>query len=249
MLKSACAAALVLAIAASPVLAADGAQSRALGYSADGKYFAFEQYGVQDGSGFPYWDVFVLDLAKDSWAPDTPVRVMVEDETKKLADARKQAMDKASPILTRLSVTSPADLLLANPFTETVPDREKVRFDAYYNSMGGALEPKDRGAYELSVRTLDLPAPPECSDPDFKPMGMKVTIRKIDSDKVTTVTVDSAIPKSRNCPLHYDIEAIYAPTDYDSPAPKVVLIGVYSRGFEGEDRRIIAVPFDLPDVQ
>ena len=50
-------------LAAAPALAADGAQSRALGYSADGKYFAFEQFGVQDGSGFPYWDVFVLDLA------------------------------------------------------------------------------------------------------------------------------------------------------------------------------------------
>ena len=98
-------------LASAPALAADGAQSRAIGYSADGKYFAFEQFGVQDGSGFPYWDVFVLDLAANDWVKGTPVRILVEDEEQRLPEARRQAMAKAGPVIERLAITEPADLL------------------------------------------------------------------------------------------------------------------------------------------
>lgn len=240
------AAVLAVLATAGPAQAGDGAQSRAIGYSADGKYFAFEQYGVQDGSGFPYWDVFVLDLVKDDWAPGTPVRVLADDETMKLSEARKQAMDKAWPVIDSLGVKEPADMLLANPFTEAAANRTKVRFDAFYNTMGGASDPDDRGAYELSVSSIAVPVPLECSDPEFKPAGMKLALRKVDTGKTLVIAADTSIPKSRNCPLHYDIEAVYAPADDQSPAPKVALIGVFSRGFEGENRRIIAVPFELP---
>jgi predicted secreted protein len=221
-----------------PALAADGAQSRAIGYSADGKYFAFEQFGVQDGSGFPYWDVFVLDLAANDWVKGTPVRILVEDEEQRLPEARRQAMAKAGPVIERLAITEPADLLLANPFTEAVPDRTRVRFGIFHNTM----EPP----YELSVANVDLPAPADCSDPDFKPYGMALTLKVLTTGKSVTIARDESIPKSRLCPLRYDIEAVYTPSGFGNPGLQVALIGVYSRGFEGENRRIIAVPFELP---
>ena len=168
-----------LSSAAAPALAADGAQSRAIGYSADGKYFAFEQFGVQDGSGFPYWDVFVLDLAANDWVKGTPVRILVEDEEQRLPEARRQAMAKAGPVIERLAITEPADLLLANPFTEAVPDRTRVRFGIFHNTM----EPP----YELSVANVDLPAPADCTDPDFKPFGMALTLKVLTTGKSVTI--------------------------------------------------------------
>ena len=38
--------------------AGDTATPQVLGFSADGKVFAFEEYGIQDGSGFPYANRF-----------------------------------------------------------------------------------------------------------------------------------------------------------------------------------------------
>ena len=70
----------LLGVLDGPGLAADGAQSRAIGFSPDGKYFAFEQYGVQDGSGFEYADIFVIELASDTWVKGTPVKVMDREE-------------------------------------------------------------------------------------------------------------------------------------------------------------------------
>ena len=103
-------------------------------------------------------------------------------------------------------------------------------------------------AYELSVKSLDLPVPPECTDPDFKPMGMELTLKVNLPGKTFTLAKDTSIPKSRTCPLRYDIEAIYTRSGYGE-GMEVAIIGVYSRGFEGEDRRFIAVPFNLPDWQ
>ena len=60
-------AATLLCASALSALAADGAFLDIIGYSPDSRYFAFEQYGVQDGSGFPYADIFIVDLASNSW--------------------------------------------------------------------------------------------------------------------------------------------------------------------------------------
>jgi predicted secreted protein len=47
------AALLLIGLLSNPALAGDTAELNILGFSADGNVFAFEEYGVQDGSGFP----------------------------------------------------------------------------------------------------------------------------------------------------------------------------------------------------
>ena len=81
----------LMVLGCSRALAADGAAFNAIGYSPDSRYFAFEQYGVQDGSGFPYWDVFVIDLKTNEWVKGSPYRAMLESEEAKPAAARDQA--------------------------------------------------------------------------------------------------------------------------------------------------------------
>ena len=47
---------------AAPALAGDAAQFDPIGFSEDGRYFAYEEYGIQDGSGFPYATIYLVDL-------------------------------------------------------------------------------------------------------------------------------------------------------------------------------------------
>ena len=222
-------------------IAADAPQSRAIGYSADGKYFAFEQYGIEDGSGFPFWDIFVLDLAADKWVPGTPVRTRIDSEDAKLKQARASVYAEAKPVIARLQIDEPADMLLANPAQEVAGDRTKVSFNTFYHYRNVEYP----GDYQLAVTTIDLPVPANCTDPDFKPAGMRLTLNNLQTGATEVLAEDEAIPKSRHCPLFYDIEAVYAPSDYGVSGRHVALIGVYSRGFEGEDRHVLAVPFDL----
>jgi predicted secreted protein len=241
--------ALALFAAATAAHAADGAQSRAIGYSPDGRYFAFEQYGIQDGSGYAYADLFVLDTKANTWAKGTPVHVLNENESGDIEAALASAAEKAAPMLKDLHVGSSYETLVHMPFTEIVAERRKVRFARYYDSMGNGQNYDATGSYVLEVRDVPLPRPAACGEDDgFKIVGVELLLTNQLTGKPVSVSKDAAIPKSRYCPHAYDIEAIYAPAVQGLQVePLVAIIGVYSRGFEGSDRRFIAVPFELTE--
>jgi predicted secreted protein len=227
--------------------AADGAQSRAIGFSPDARYFAFEQYGIQDGSGSAYSEIFVLDTENDSWVKGTPVRVLGEEGEADITATREKAQQLAAPITTPLKLNGAYDTLAHMPFTEIIAERDKVRFARYYASTADTGAYDALGSFELSVKDIGVPQLPECPDiSDFTIVGMELTLRNLQTGVVKTLAKDQTIPKSRYCPTGYDLEAIFAPTAQGLQRdPVVALIGVYSRGFEGSDRRFIAVPFEL----
>jgi predicted secreted protein len=78
--------------------AGDTAELNILGFTADGGVFAFEEFGIQDGSGIPYAHRFYIDTATDSFLPGTPIRVRIDDETASLEDARSQARSQGEAI-------------------------------------------------------------------------------------------------------------------------------------------------------
>ena len=73
--------ALLILLAVAPAsLAGDVAELEILGFSDDGSVFAFEEFGVLDGSGFPYSNRYYIDVDSDEFLPATPIRVRLEDE-------------------------------------------------------------------------------------------------------------------------------------------------------------------------
>ena len=102
---------IVLFALALPAAAADRALINMLGYSADGNEFAFEQFGVQDGSGFAFSDVFVVDLVNDKWTYGTPFEVQAEDESKSLGEVRAEAIAKAQDKLDEYKIEVPVQIL------------------------------------------------------------------------------------------------------------------------------------------
>ena len=54
---------------------------------------------MRTASGFPYWDVFVIDLEKNDWVKGTPVRVWLEEDGAKLGQARDKARTAAAAAL------------------------------------------------------------------------------------------------------------------------------------------------------
>lgn len=238
-----------LLIGSTPVLAADGAAFNAIGYSPDSRYFAFEQYGVQDGSGFPYWDVFVIDLKSNEWVKGSPYRALIESEESKPAAARDQAHAAAAAALKDLDITQPAELIAANPATEAVPERERLTLDRFYESLGArSTEKSQLGVrFELAVEKIPLPRPPKCPEGDGDSFGVRVILKDLQTGTSRAIHEDKSIPESRNCPAAYDVAAVVAQTGFPVTDRLVALIGVYARGFEGLNHRFIAVPFTISD--
>jgi predicted secreted protein len=50
------------------------------------------------------------------------------------------------------------------------------------------------------------------------------------------------LPKSRGCPVDYRLYAVVAP--FQQLAPRIAFVSLYRYGFEGPDRRFLAVPLD-----
>ena len=241
-------AAAVLLCAGTPAIAADGASLNVIGFSPDSKYFAFEQYGIQDASGFPYWDVFVLDLEKNQWVKDSPLHVVVEDETKTVSAAHAKAKGPAAALMNEYGILEPPVILAATPATEVVADRTHVVFDRSYTSRGAPdsalVFPDIR--YELKVETKPMPLPGIC-DPQGGPyFGFTLSLQDFKSKTWHAIYADDSLPASRGCILGYDLAAVAAQQGVPGTDRLVAIVGVYAKGFEGADHRYIAVPFVLP---
>ncbi len=225
--------------------AADGAKFRPIGFSADTKFFAFEQYGVQDGSGFAYADVFVLDIAGDKWVQGTPINILLEDETLSVAAVRAKAKEQSARLLKSTGIAFDAEYLAANPFSEIATNRSKVTFhDHYNNSMGIYGNADDQGSWDLTTSHVAVTVPADC-EADMGITGYKLEIKNNKTGKTSVLHEDKSLPKSRFCAVGYDIEAIVQPVGGSETGQMVAIVGVYRRGFEGADRRFIAVPFKL----
>ncbi len=217
--------------------AAELAESSVIGYSVDGRHFAFEEFGIQDGSGFAYSNVFVIDLERDRWVPSTPVRRRAVDETERLFDVRAEAMAEAQSHLDRLHISAAYRTLAA---TTPMEDGEQERHLTF--NPRPILTPIDPPV-TMRLQRLPMASPRDCFDM-VETAGFLLTLQA-EGGLERTVHRDDRLPYSRACPSHYGIAAIITPFD-GAPGRAVALISVYQLGFEGLDRRFLAVPFDLP---
>lgn len=231
-------AASVLALMAAPAFAGDAANFAALGFSADGRYFGYEEFGVQDGSGFPYSNIFILDVTEDKWAGGSPFRVMLEEESPALAGVRSEAMAKAAKAFADLDISEPAVIEALNGDGEIGHDGTSITFGA----RGFGMDPPPNPV-TLRIESFASTSTMPCVESfGFEPpVGFALTLEA--DGKSTELHRDASVPASRNCTVGYRPHGIVAPVNWSwNQRTPVAIISVFSRGFEGPDRRFIAVP-------
>lgn len=243
-LRSSAAALLLCGLAGSAAHAGDIASIHPIGFSADGAVFAFEEYGIQDGSGFPYANIFALDLTKDRFLPGTPFRVRLEDQGATLAKARWQARNEAERVIETHELAShPAEFIAFNPITELGNEAHKIR----YRSVS-VLPPVG----EPNTLVLDeVPEPPDpaCEGVVERMVSLRLRITERDGKSVNDVVHDDdRIPSSRRCVSGYRLAGVVSGTAAGGATVEVALILVLSSGFEGPDGRWIAIPIKTAEL-
>lgn len=214
--------------------AGDRALLDVIGYSPDGRYFAFEEFGIQDGSGFPYANIYVIDIETDGWAPGTPVRVRLDDESASLSDVRQEARAEAEAALA--GIKTPVDLWAVVGDGERDAGAKTIDFGRPGYEPGAVLD-----AWRLDLETFGAQATEPCKDWFGEvPLGYALTLSGPDGERL--VHRDERIPRSRGCPFDYRIYAIVAPMDAPDLEAAVAILSIYPGGFEGPDRRFLAVP-------
>jgi len=218
--------------------AGDISSFQPIGFSPDGGVFAFEEYGVQDGSGFPYSTVFFIDTRQDEFLPDTPIRVRIDDENAGLAKARAETAAKAAALVKKFEMNGNPGLMAAfNPVTETESSAHRLTYRQY------AVEPPVGGEFTLTLDEITLPPTALCKDVTPQSIGFRLGFQTEDgkaSDRV--LHTDTKIPDSRKCPTGYRIGGVMVHHPAGGDPVHVVLVQVLSFGFEGRDGRWIAIP-------
>ena len=224
----------VSALAAATASAGDFAAFTPLGFSEDGKVFAFEEYGQEDGSGFAYSNIFFIDTEKDAFLEGTPFRLRTETDNASISAARALAVREALQMIQDYNLLDhPGWLAAFNPVTENNGDNGTIRYRAHPN-----LSPVS----EMILETFPLAPNAACRDITPDARGFRLTYRSPEGAE-REVHEDERLPESRNCPLDYRLGGMMTYGGGGPDAVHVALVIVLSQGFEGPNGRWIAVPF------
>jgi len=220
---------------AAPCFAGDYATLNVIGFSRDGRYLAFEEYGVQDGSGFPYSNIYFIDVEKNAFAAPR-VAVRIDNEMADEPAARKRSAALAPKVLTRLRIIkgNVGKLVLSHLTTDLTfegsPDKAStVRFAEEIGSL------YRRGSYELSLTKTPIKTK-GCELSEDDPKLLELGIRDLDANTFKLLQKDTSLPETRGCANDYRIRDVYINKGFVA-----VFISVFTQGFEGPDMRFMAV--------
>lgn len=224
--------AILAGLTVSKASAADLAELGSTGFSDDGAYFAFEQYGIQDGSGFPYASITIVDVNTDSWVSGTPIDVVLQEDSSSSNQARATAQQQASALLTQYGVKSSNGVLVAhNPVSELSANPKNVRFRPLKTTMEIGTP------IEVQLDAFELSAGADCTV-----FGTTYGFRLLLSvpGQVKVLHEDTRIPSSRGCPLDYRIDQVYAHRLPGGNVALAIMLVMNTPGFEGPDGKYLA---------
>lgn len=226
-----------LALSSSSAIAGDFANLNVLGFSSDGNIFAFEEYGVQDGSGFPYANRFYIDTNTDQFIGGSPIRVRIEDETVDVSQARSDAAAQGQSIISDAMLGENAGYLAGfNTVTEASADPYRMAVNPR-----PVVPPVDR---EIEFRLTELQFAPTgtCDGIQDISAGFKLVQLGLEAGEETRLLhEDASVPGSRNCPNGYRIGGVHTFFPEGGEPVYAITIAVRSFGFEGPDYNWMAV--------
>ncbi|MEI8153572.1 MAG: DUF2259 domain-containing protein [Hyphomicrobiales bacterium] len=109
--------ALVLAVGIVPAQAMEALALKVLGFSPDGRYFGFIQYGGQGDGGDYMAETYVIDTSRDRFVPGVPLRVDIIDDQGNADEAAayeamlKRALQRSQSLIKRFDVSRPGAVL------------------------------------------------------------------------------------------------------------------------------------------
>ncbi len=212
------------------------AEVEIIGFSENGEIFAFEEYGIQDGSGFPFANRFYVETASDSFVSGTPIRVRIDDEAATLEEARRRAQERGEAVISDAELTANRGYMAGwNAVTEFSADPTRMAVNPR------PIFPAADAPLEFRLEEIALSQPERCRDLGDV-VGFRLVRAGIEPGQTAEIVhEDRNVPESRGCPLGYRIGGVQTFFPDEGAPVFAVMIAIRSFGFEGPDYRWIAV--------
>lgn len=228
---------LTMLLAAGSASAGDFAYLNFIGFSKDGRYLAFEEYGIQDGSGYPYSNIYFIDTDKNAYAAPS-VRVRVEDESGAESTARKRSAGRAAANLKRFGIArgNTGRTVVSHQMTDfTYGDGSGTDTGLVARFAEEMWSMHRQGDYELELKPIKV-TKKDCdyAEQDVFMLELKLTDHQDDESKF--LQKDATLPADRGCAQSYRLQDVHL---YKGRI--AVFINVFTPGFEGPDMRFMVV--------
>lgn len=234
-------------VALTSALAGDAAIPAIIGFSKDGRYFAFEEYGTIDASIHPYSSIFVIDLNTGRAMIGSPFAVQWDREGPE-EEARAEARKQAAPLLAKLNIgEQPSAQVIDNAahlFDAPTPDRayEIRAAEGQTLQIGDVLS---KGVIKVKIKALNS-ASSACAAAGRSDAKNFALLRALAGKPLETVYVDRPAGTERGCSERNGLNALYAYMPPDKGEPRLVaLVSYWPHRWEEPDRRYLAIPVPL----
>lgn len=227
---------ILLGLALTPQAAkgGDADELKALGFSPDGRYFAFEQHGATEGA--TYSATTIVEVA--SSRPIRGSRTSYSDEERKRLAKARTAIAKQ---IKRLKISPKGFMTVSVRGIDAEPFQEaSVKSFALPSSWFGPET-------WLVLRQFKL-VTQRCKDTNGSPVGYALALQRKDSPAIQ-LSHETAIPASRGCPTHYRIAEAHVRRLPDGAAALVVMIQDFTPHAGGPNRDFMAVTAMVPPLK
>jgi predicted secreted protein len=149
-------------------LAGDIANIQPIGFSADGKVFGFQEFGIEEG-GAPYSNTYFVDTDSGQYLEGTPFHTEMNDKDANLSKARRQNLTAARSQMDKYDLlTNPGLIAAFNPPTELGSPSKTIRYTTL------ATDGPPKSPYTLSLGEVPVPAPKDCAASDKRVLGFSL---------------------------------------------------------------------------
>ncbi len=206
------------------LIAGDTAEFCSIGWSKDNNYYAFAQYGEQDGSGFPYAELYIIDIKENDFVAGGVFKELWQDNDDPAAKGLNVLLElrvKADSLLNVYQIDAAHQVTPI--FNAKTDSTEKAKWHVGEDEFAVELEQETRGKTEM-----------------FESEAAFALALTPGHEKSITIGNKSRFRKNV---LRYDINRILQARDNKSI---VIVIRMTQLGFEGPDIRYMVETIKLP---
>jgi predicted secreted protein len=223
-------------------LAGDSATFAPVGYSADNRYFAYEEFSIGDEGHPPHATIGLLDVKTGRHYPGSAWRAFGREEGgSTLTDLRLQATDMATEALSTAAIEDPAHYLAL------IGDGVRDKGDVLTFALPQGADPDALGP-EITLHIVDLPAliKDRCSA-DYGGYAVGFTLVLTSEGETRYLHTQYAEDGKQDCVRRFRLYGVLQPYNGGDVASLVAVVSVYTVGFEGYDRHFLVIPLVDPD--
>ena len=233
--------ALFLLIAPSAGFAGYVADIRPIGFSKDGKVFAYEEFFVEPENGNAFSNIVFLDTDKNTLLKGSPI-TGAAGNIDDIRSARAESAAKALKLIRKYNLEGdPGHLVAFAPVTELNATANSLRYNAF------PTLPPVGDSYTLTLKKVTLPVSDICRDQELDTVGFRLVLTEMNGTaSALKAYEDMQANEERNCPSDYRLGGIVT-TNFHQTL-QVALVQVISRGFDGNNVHWLAIPFKVQAI-